>query len=145
MPEGLPAALRLLLPTDFVFVRPVRKMIEGLLRAQGWPEEVVEEVALVATELVQNAIEHGSRADGTEAADVTIRLDDTSVIVDVVDPGTGVDPCRLLDRDVAEPVPLDAPRGRGLFLINRLATWLERSRVEGGGCRVCARLESSTR
>jgi len=139
--ERLPSPLVLRLPTDLTFVRPGRKMIEALLRAQGWPEDDLEEVALVATELIQNAIEHGSRGDGREVAEVTIRIEEGAVEMDVLDPGTGRDPRELLERDVTAPVPLDAPRGRGLFLINRLATRLERLRDEGGGARVFVRLE----
>lgn len=144
MPEGLPAAVRLTVPTDLVFVRPARKMVEGLLQGQAWPEEAVEEAVLVATELVQNAIEHGSMADGTEEAWVLLTLDEASVEMAVGDPGTGKDPRLLLDRDVTEPVPLDAPRGRGLFLINRLATRLERCQDDAGGCCVRVRLECSS-
>lgn len=143
MPEGLPSALHLRLPTDLVFVRPARKMVEALLQAQGWDEDAVEEVALVATELVQNAIEHGSRADGTEIADLCVRLHPGAVEMEVTDPGTGKDLGALLERDVTRPVPLDSPRGRGLFLINRLASRLERARAPGGGAVVRVRMESS--
>ena len=142
MPEGLSAPVSLLLVTDLVFVRAARKMLEGLLNAHGWEEESVEEVALVATELVQNAIEHGSKNDGTESVQLGIHLDADAVILEMTDPGTGKDPTLLLSRDVEQAVPLDAPRGRGLFLVNRLARRLERSRDANGGCRVRARMEA---
>ncbi|MFV1959765.1 MAG: ATP-binding protein [Planctomycetota bacterium] len=141
MTECLPSSLVLHLPTDLAFVRPGRKMIEALLRAQGWPEDDLEEAALVATELIQNAIEHGSRGDGDEVTVVTIRVEEGAVEMEVLDPGTGRDPRELLELDVTLPVPLDAPRGRGLFLINRLATRLDRARDDGGGARVFVRLE----
>jgi anti-sigma regulatory factor (Ser/Thr protein kinase) len=142
MPEGLPAPVRLVLATDLVFVRAARKMIEGLLHAYGWDEETVEEVALVATELVQNAIEHGSRNDGTETAELELRLEDGAIVLEMSDPGSGKDPSLLLERDVEQPVPLDAARGRGLFLVNRLSAEFERSREASGGCRVRARMEA---
>lgn len=145
MPEGLPAPIRLVLVTDLVFVRAARKMVEALLAAQGWPEEPIEEAALVATELVQNAIEHGSLNDGTETVGLSIQLEDASVLLEMSDPGTGKDPSLLLDRDVTTPVPLDASRGRGLFLINRLATQFERVHDSTGGCRVRARMEPDVR
>ncbi len=142
MPEALPAPVRITLVTDLVFVRVARKMLEGLLHAQGWEEETVEEIALVATELVQNAIEHGSRNDGTEIAVLELLLEDDAVVLEMIDPGTGKDPSLLLQRDVEQPVPLDASRGRGLFLVNRLARKFERSRDESGGSRVRARMEA---
>jgi anti-sigma regulatory factor (Ser/Thr protein kinase) len=116
-------------------------MVEGLLYAQGWTEDDVEEAALVFTELIQNAIEHGSRADGTEHAAVEILLSEDAVQMEILDPGTGQAPAELLERDVTQRVPLDEPRGRGLFLVNRLAKEFERAPREAGGCRVRVRLE----
>lgn len=142
MPEGLPAELVISLPTDLVFVRPGRKMIQGLLGGQGWGEDDVEEAILVATELIQNAIEHGSRADGTERASIAVCVSDRAVTFEVSDPGTGKDPRGLLERDVTVPVPVDASRGRGLFLINRLSAEFVRERDPQGGCRVRVRLEA---
>jgi serine/threonine-protein kinase RsbW len=140
MAEPLPAALSIRLPTDLVFVRVGRKMIEGLLGAQGWEEDAVEDAALVATELIQNAIEHGSRGDGSEVAEIRVVLDAAGCLLEVLDPGTGKDPRLLLDRDLEAAVPLDAPRGRGLFLVNRLAADLVRRCHPGGGCVVTARV-----
>lgn len=141
MPHALSAPLWIVVPTDLEFVRPSRKMIEALLYGQGWEEDDVEEAALVATELIQNAIEHGSRNDGTESARIRLTVSETTVEFVVVDPGTGKDPMGLLDRDVEAAVPLDSPRGRGLFLINRLAVDFVRARDDNGGARVQARLE----
>lgn len=141
MPEALTAPVWIHLPTNLEFVRPGRKMIEALLYGQGWEEDDVEEAALVATELLQNAIEHGSRNDGTEVARVRVSVAERAVELVVVDPGTGKDPADLIERDVTVPVPLDSPRGRGLFLINRLAVNFVRARDDAGGARVHARVE----
>lgn len=141
MPHALSAPLWILVPTNLEFVRPGRKMIEAVLYAQGWEEDDVEEAALVATELLQNAIEHGSRNDGTETARLCLGVGERAVELIVVDPGTGKDPSELIARDVTATVPLDSPRGRGLFLINRLAANFVRARDDGGGARVEARVE----
>lgn len=144
MPEPLPAAFRIAVPTDLVFVRPVRKMLESVLTSQGWGEEDVDDAALVVTEIVQNAIEHGSKCDGSETVDITCRIDDGSVELRVEDPGTGKNPQGAIDRDVSKPVPLDATRGRGLFLIDRLCGAFERSIADGGGLHVWVRRECAT-
>ena len=141
MPEALSAPLCIVLPTSLEFVRPARKMVEAVLYGQGWEEDDVEDAALVATELLQNAIEHGSRNDGTESARICLAVHEDLVEFVCIDPGTGKDPDELIDRDVTAPVPLDSPRGRGLFLINRIAASFERGRDDGGGARVEARLE----
>lgn len=141
MPEPLPAPFRITVPSDLVFVRPVRKMIEAVLVAQGWGEDDVDDAALVITEVVQNAVEHGSRCDGTEAIDVTCTVLAEAVELEVLDPGTGKDPQEVMARDPSAPVPLDATRGRGLFLIHRLCASFERSVREEGGMRIRVRRE----
>ena len=140
MPEALPSPLRLGCPTDLSNVRPVRKMVEALLAAQGCDEERVEDAGLVLTEMLQNAIEHGSKADGTEEVVVLCRLEAGWVHLEVVDPGTGKDPREVLRRDVTQPPPPDAARGRGLFLIHRMSCDMARDLSDAGGCRLSVRL-----
>lgn len=144
MPEPLPAPFRISVPTDLVFVRPVRKMIEAVLVAQGWGEDDVDDAALVITEIVQNAIEHGSRCDGSESVRVACSVQAEAVELEVDDPGTGKDPAEVMRRDPSEPVPLDATRGRGLFLIHRLCATFERSLRDEGGMRIRVRRECTS-
>ncbi len=141
MPHGLPSAFELIVPTDLVFVRPARKMIEGLLVAQEWGEDDVDDVGLLVTEIVQNAIEHGSQNDGLELIHIRCLVSAEAITLDVLDPGSGKDPEIALRRDPTEPPPLDAARGRGLFLIHRLASRFVRERGDGGGLRVVVRRE----
>lgn len=141
MPDALPAAFEIRIPTLLAFVRPVRKMVEGLLVAQEWPEDDCDDVGLILTEVVQNAIEHGSLSDGKEWVLVNCLVDDTGLTLDVVDPGTGTDPRVAMEKDAEAQPPLDAPRGRGLFLINRLAQKFERSLSDHGGLHVWVRKE----
>jgi anti-sigma regulatory factor (Ser/Thr protein kinase) len=141
MPDGLPDALLLRLPSDLAFVRPFRKMLEALLLGQGWGQEAVEDAALVATEIVQNAIEHGSRNDGGEIVDVRIRLEAGALQLEVSDPGTGKDPRLVVARDVTIPPDTDSTRGRGLFLIHRLTARFDRLLTREGGCLIRVRLE----
>jgi len=142
MTEGLPGALTLTLPSDLSLVRPFRKMFEGLLAGQGWDDESVEDAALVATEVVQNAIEHGSRNDGSERVEVRIDLVRDACVLEVKDPGTGKGPQSLLVRDVSVPPDMESPRGRGLYLIHRMSVAFDRL-PSGAGCCVRVRLQVS--
>ncbi|MDJ0522966.1 MAG: ATP-binding protein [Planctomycetota bacterium] len=141
MPDGLPAPLEIQIPTNLEFVRPVRKMLEGLLYAQGWEEDDVDDASLIVTEIVQNAVEHGSRGDGKEWVRIALSVEPGGLGMEVEDPGSGEDPQIALDRDLEKPVPMDEPRGRGLFLINRLAQEFERSIGASGGLNLKARKE----
>lgn len=141
MPDGLPHAFHLDIPSDLAFVRPVRKMLEGLLYGQGWEEDDVDDASLIVTEIVQNAVEHGSRNDGSERITITISAQAMAVELVVVDPGTGKEPNLAVQRDVTTAVPMDQPRGRGLFLIHRLSADFERTVDGQGGLRIRARKE----
>src|SRR5205085_1473116 len=123
-------------PTRLEMVRPVRKVLEALLASLGWSEDDVADVGLVATEVIQNAVEHGSRNDGSESVDVRCGVEEEAFVVEVVDPGTGKGASSLLDRDVTVPPPVDASRGRGLYLVHRMAKHMHRASLEGGGCLV---------
>lgn len=144
MPEALPAPLQLQIPSHLAFVRPVRKMLEGLLQAQGWDEDDVDDAALIITEIVQNAVEHGSRGDGKESIRIVLDARADAVEMEVEDPGSGEDPQAALDRDVETPVPLEESRGRGLFLIYRLAGDMQRTLGSSGGLCIRARKEISS-
>jgi anti-sigma regulatory factor (Ser/Thr protein kinase) len=77
--------------------------------AERAPEERVDTATLLASELVSNAVVHGSRRRGS-----TIRVDaevhDDTLRVEVTDSGAGFDPGEALSR-----------RGFGLRLVRDLA------------------------
>lgn len=111
----------------------VRAAVDGMLAALGWSAEDREDVGLIVTEIVQNAVEHGSRADGDERVEVRVEADRLHVTLCVEDPGTGRDPNAAVAIDATQPPDLESPRGRGLFLVHRLATTFERRIGAAGG------------
>ena len=137
-------SLHVRIPTRLEMVRPVRRVLEGLLTAEGWNEEDVADVGLVATEVIQNAVEHGSKNDGSEAVLVRCALEGREVTIEVSDPGTGKGTGSLLDRDVTKPPPVDASRGRGLYLVHRMAKRLDRLQVVEGGSLVRVRFREAS-
>ncbi|MCC7136928.1 MAG: ATP-binding protein [Planctomycetes bacterium] len=129
------------MPTLLDVVRPVRKVVEALLQSAGWSEDDAADAGLVVTEVVQNAVEHGSRADGGELVTVRGGMVGDVLELDVEDPGSGKGPASLIDRDVTVPPPADSSRGRGLYLVHRLSEHFDRRRTATGGSvvRVCLR------
>jgi anti-sigma regulatory factor (Ser/Thr protein kinase) len=145
-----PTALDVTIPTQLELVRPVRKVLEALLASLGWSDDDVADVGLVATEVIQNAVEHGSKNDGGESVRVCCSIEGegeegvpSAMIVEVRDPGTGKGADSLLSRDVTLPPPEDSSRGRGLYLVHRMAEHLDRGRAAGGGSVVRVRLKAS--
>ena len=89
------------------------------------PGELRDDLMLLLTELVTNAVRHSGAADG---APIQIELRDRSdhVLVEVTDPGAGFEP-------PAEIVPdLETTGGLGLVLVDRLSrAWGTRQTAAG--------------
>lgn len=144
-PEVRHAVLDVVVRTEFDRIRALRRCVEGLLACEGWNDDDAADVGLVVTELLQNAMEHGSRNDGAEAVGFTLTSKpEGTVEIEVYDPGTGEGFESLARRDVTAAPPLDAVRGRGLFLVHRMVESLERLRASDGGSLVAVRLRAAS-
>ena len=98
---------------------------------------VLEDVRLIVSELVANSVEHSPQREGTPIG-LTVSVSAPRVRVEVDDGGHGFTPAP------SRP-PVDAPSGRGLFVVDQLAaSWgvtgeggthvwceLERNRLDG--------------
>ena len=82
-------------------------------------EDLGFRVALVTSEAVTNAIEHGNRMDASRSVHLRIEVSDGGVRVSVTDEGGGFDPEAVPDPLRASA--LLAEGGRGLFLMRELA------------------------
>lgn len=104
-------------------LRPARarREIESLLARHAWAGR--DDVVLALHEALVNAQRHAGGAVRAEAC-----IDGSSLVLQVWDRGPGFD----LDRYVRRPPDPMAERGRGLWLISRVASAVEvRSHEEG--------------
>jgi anti-sigma regulatory factor (Ser/Thr protein kinase) len=92
-----------------------RRQIEALLHTDGWTGDV-DEVVLALHEALVNAQRHAGGALRAEAC-----VDRTGLVIRIWDRGQGFDPTPYVRR---APDPM-AERGRGLWLISRIATSCE--------------------
>jgi stage II sporulation protein AB (anti-sigma F factor) len=104
------------------YVRPVRHFISALCILAEYDEDETESIALVATELLNNAIEHGARSPDEEI-ELTMRVTADMFTFVVVDPGRGGE-------------KFARTRGRGLFLIKNYMDELEISYDPARGTRL---------
>lgn len=79
-------------------------------RASGLPADVVDDAELLVSELVSNAVLHGS-----PVITLCVDLGPPCIGVGVRDEGEGVPPTAV------EPPPPWRPRGRGLMIVDRLS------------------------
>lgn len=111
----------------------VRREIALDLDLHGIDDEVIQDVALIASELVGNAVRHGS-LDGDEQASWTVawHVSSDEILVSVEDPNGHAMP-------VVRNAAPDAASGRGLAIVTSLSSEWGVERTDGGK-RVWARV-----
>ena len=99
-------------------VGEARRLLRGALRDRGVDPQREQDVLIVVSELVGNAIRHGSRRG--DRVELEFELAHDRLVLCVRDAGR--------TRAVPQVLPLGAERdaGRGLAIVARLARWSER-------------------
>ncbi|WP_078961050.1 ATP-binding protein [Streptomyces sp. NRRL WC-3618] len=117
---------------DLASASAARHYVRDTARAWGLPRTVVDDLETVTGELTANALEHSASRTVT----VTLARMARAAVISVTDEGRGR---RNHHRRVPEPSspPSDQEHGRGLLIIEALATCWGQRRVDGG-LTVCA-------
>jgi anti-sigma regulatory factor (Ser/Thr protein kinase) len=108
----MPVSFSTVLPRDpaasFLARQAVREQLAGHV-----PAPTLADVTLAVSELVTNAVLHG-----TGAIELRVEADDESVKAEVIDEGRG------FEHEIAEDGGIEGIAGRGLLIVGQLAeTW----------------------
>lgn len=105
-------------------------VIESVSEEIQLDEELRERMLMVVGEAVANAAGHGNGFDPTRRVTLVLDIDDSEVVMEVCDEGSGLCGTRLSEAQLPDD-PLQA-HGRGLYIIRELAdrVWV----VRGGRC-----------
>jgi len=95
---------------DSVSAKVLRDMDDA-----GYSDESIRKMKLTITELLANAIGHGNSDDHLKKVTVGHVVDNTIVIVAVMDEGEGFDPSKIPDPTLPENLIKD--HGRGLYIV----------------------------
>ena len=107
------------------FVRPVRHFIGALCTLAEYDEEEADSIALVATEILNNSIEHGCMSEDDQV-EVSLVVTREVFRFEVLDAGKGGSEFAEAAEEQATHMPdIDEPRGRGLYLINNFMDELD--------------------
>jgi anti-sigma regulatory factor (Ser/Thr protein kinase) len=136
----LPASLSIAVVSHEDSLGPTRQRATLFLAGHGLSQSVIDDACTILGELLANAIEHGTKGDGTEVVDVVLAVESDYIGIECCDPGTGKGPKSCLEVQIPDRVPLRALRGRGLMLTRRLASSLDRGLGPRGGAHVRALL-----
>ena len=110
-------ALDRTVPAVAVGVRPLAAEVRGAVTGVA-DDARLEDIEQATAEVLANAVEHGSVAGGPVRVEVEVGADE--VVVRVTDAGLGQVPTRT-QTEGQDPATSGAERGRGLWLLYRLA------------------------
>jgi serine/threonine-protein kinase RsbW len=105
--------------------------IESNLETLGIDKSLIADIAISATELINNAILHGNRGDTSKQVKIRLEVENKTVIVDIVDQGKGFDPTIIPDPLAEENLLKEV--GRGIFIARSLVDELQFDREPGWG------------
>lgn len=109
--------------SDTKYLTRVEKLSEEVASYAQMDESDSDDLGIVTTELVNNAIHHGNKSDPSKKVRVTFSVSSDKIIVRIKDQGEGFNPEKL--KDPLAPENLLSESGRGIFLIRALMDSLD--------------------
>ncbi|HEX9750137.1 MAG TPA: ATP-binding protein [candidate division Zixibacteria bacterium] len=130
---------RLVIPSDPHRVTEADEFLELALRKHGVPDSIVTDLAIVATELVNNAIMHGNRQNIDKMVTLTVQFSGDIVEIRVADQSDDgpFDPSTLPDPLAEENLLKEV--GRGVFIVRSLMDEVTFEKGPTGGTVVVVR------
>ncbi|MFH2055894.1 MAG: ATP-binding protein [bacterium] len=122
---------KIVIPSDPAFISVVDEFLESSLRRRGVAEETVADIAICASEIVNNGIQHGNRLDHSKVVTLELEFSDHEVTVTVTDQGEFFDPEKIADPVAAENLLREV--GRGVFIVRQLMDRVEITEADSGG------------
>lgn len=121
-------------PSQPETVADIDSFLDSKLRDAGFPEDLLADVAVSVSEVVNNAVVHGNHEDASKKVKVDIEISADRVSISVQDEGEGFDPESLPDPVSEENLMREV--GRGLFIVRAYMDEVHIKKIDGGGLRI---------
>ena len=125
-----PRKFKLVFSSDTRHLERVEKLSTQVANYARLDESDSDDLGIVTTELVNNAIHHGNKNDPTKKVHLLFIVDSEKIELRIKDEGNGFDPKKL--KDPLAPENLFSESGRGIFLIRNLMDELDFEFTESG-------------
>jgi serine/threonine-protein kinase RsbW len=122
------------IPSSQRHLKKVVAFVEGLAQKAGFREDAIVDIAISASEAVNNAILHGNKKNRKKKVTVLVETKGGRFIIRVIDQGTAFTPagiCNPLD-----PENLMKCSGRGILIQRSLMDEVNFRPAPGGGTEV---------
>jgi serine/threonine-protein kinase RsbW len=93
----------------------VEEFVNYFAKDLGLSEEQLATLLLAVTEATTNAIIHANNCDKSKLVKVDVKVEDSKLIIKVIDEGKGFDPSKIPDPTQPENILKDS--GRGMYLM----------------------------
>jgi serine/threonine-protein kinase RsbW len=104
-------------------LRRVEEFLEEISHEAGFSGESYGKVLVSVMEAVNNAIIHGNHGDVSKRVTILLGYESSTLSITVTDEGNGFSPEMI--PDPTSPENIENIRGRGVFLMRRLADTIE--------------------
>lgn len=121
----------LIIPNSQSHLAEADEFIETNLEALDIDGSFIADVAISATELINNAILHGNGGDASKKVMIRLSVNDRTVSVEIIDQGEGFDLTDIPDPLAEENLLKEV--GRGIFIARSLVDTLQFDREPGWG------------
>lgn len=129
-----PRTYRLTVPSLPERITEVDEFLESTLREAGVVEEIIADIAIAVTEIVNNAINHGNAGNPAKMVELSVGISPGEIIIEVIDEGGGFDPEAVADPLAQENLMREV--GRGIFIVRQLMDTVEIDAKPGRGTKV---------
>jgi serine/threonine-protein kinase RsbW len=110
---------KLLIPSKSENMVLVEKLVDDVCDLFDIKEEIYGHILVALTEGVNNALQHGNKANPDKHITVTFKVKNDTLYFTVKDEGIGFDFNNL--PDPTDPANIEKPTGRGIFLMKHLS------------------------
>ncbi len=123
MGKKKPKSFILEISSDSKYLSKVDKLSAKVARYAKLTNSDSDDLGIVTTELVNNAIHHGNKNDPTKKVLIVFHVNTDQIELRIKDEGDGFNPNEI--KDPLAPENLMSESGRGIFLIRNLMDNLE--------------------
>ena len=104
-------------------IRLVERLVEDVCDVFNVNEDCYGNILIAVTEAVNNAMYHGNKGNPDKNIKIGFESHERDIQFSIADEGTGFDYDNL--PDPTDPLNIDKPNGRGVFLMKNLADKVE--------------------
>lgn len=104
-------------------IRLVERLVEDVCEVFNVNEDSYGNILIAVTEAVNNAMYHGNKGNPDKNIKIGFESHEKDIQFSIADEGTGFDYDNL--PDPTDPLNIDKPNGRGVFLMKNLADKVE--------------------